>query len=311
MKAIIFDTRDYDRVALERANEAFGHELTFLEPRLDEKTAPLAQGNDAIVAFVNDKLDARTLRALAKVGVRLVALRCAGYNNLDLKAANELALRAVHVPSYTPHAVAEHVFALLLSLVRHTIRAHDRVRDGNFSVEGLVGFNLHGKNFGIVGLGQIGRAVAAIAHGMGCRLLAYDPIATSSDLPITFMPLDEVLAQSHVVSLHAPLTPETHHMIDTRRLRLMPRDAVLINTSRGGLINTRALITHLKKGNLAGVGLDVYEEEEFGLLSRPLERNPERRQAGPAADLPKRRHHLAYGISHARSIAGYRRHDAR
>ncbi|HVJ55925.1 MAG TPA: 2-hydroxyacid dehydrogenase [Aliidongia sp.] len=262
MKAIIFDTRDYDRVALEQANEAFGHELTFLEPRLDEKTAPLAQGNDAVVAFVNDKLDARTLRALAKAGVRLVALRCAGYNNLDLKAASELALRAVHVPSYTPHAVAEHVFALLLSLVRHTIRAYDRVRDGNFSVEGLVGFNLHGKNFGIVGLGQIGRAVAAIAHGMGCRLLAYDPVATSSDLPITFMPLDEVLAQSRVVSLHAPLTPETHHMIDTRRLRLMPRDAVLINTSRGGLINTRALITHLKKGNLAGVGLDVYEEED-------------------------------------------------
>ncbi len=187
-----------------------------------------------VVAFVNDHLDGATLRVLAEGGVRLVALRCAGYNNLDVTAARRFGLRVVNVPSYTPHAVAEHVFALILSIVRHIPRAYERVRDGNFSVDGLVGFNLHGKNFGIIGLGQIGRTVAGIAHGMGCRLVAYDPAAQSSDLPVEFLELDQVLAASDIVSLHAPLTPKTHHMIDARRLALMRPGAVLINTSRGG-----------------------------------------------------------------------------
>jgi D-lactate dehydrogenase len=262
MKAIVFDTHDFDRAALHRANEAQGHELSFVESRLDETTAKLAQDHDAVIAFVNDRLDGTTLPILAAGGVGLIALRCAGRNNLDLGGAHLLGMRAVHVPSYAPNPVAEHVFALLLSLVRHIPRAHDRVRDGNFSVEGLVGFNLHGKNFGVVGLGQIGRAVAAIAHGMGCRVLAYDPVTRHSDLPITFMALDEVLAASHIVSLHAPLTPATHHMIDARRLALFQPGAVLINTSRGGLIDTAALVAALKEGRLGSVGLDVYEEEE-------------------------------------------------
>lgn len=261
MKAAVFDTHDYDRLALQQANATLRHTLTFLTARLDERTAKLAEGHEAVLAFVNDQLDAETLRILAESGVRLIALRCAGHNNLDLAAARRLGLRAVSVPSYAPYAVAEHVFALLLSIVRHTPRAYERVRDGNFSIEGLVGFNLHGKTFGIIGLGQIGHAVAAIAHGMGCLLLAYDPARQPSPLPITFAELEQVLTASHIVSLHAPLTPQTHHMIDTRRLGLMRPGAVLINTSRGGLVDTAALIARLKDGHLGGVGLDVYEEE--------------------------------------------------
>ncbi len=261
MKAAVFDTHDYDRAALEQANAGAGHALTFFAPNLDARTAALAQGHEAVIPFVNDRLDAETLGILAAQGVRLVALRCAGYNNLDRDAAARLGLRVVNVPSYAPHAVAEHVFALLLSIVRHTPRAYDRVRDGNFSIEGLVGFNLHGKTFGIVGLGQIGRAVAAIAHGMGCRLLAADPAPPATTLPITVVPLEELLAASHVVSLHAPLMPATHHMINASRLALMQPGAVLINTSRGGLVDTAALIDALKARHLGGVGLDVYEEE--------------------------------------------------
>jgi len=262
MKAVVFDTHNYDRAVLHAANEGLGHTLTFLEPRLDRVTAKLAEGHEAVIVFVNDHLDAGALAVLAGVGVRLIALRCAGHNNLDLAAAHRLGLRAVNVPSYTPHAVAEHVFALLLSIVRHIPRAHERVRDGNFSVEGLVGFNLHGKSFGIVGLGQIGRAVAAIAHRFGCRLLAYEPAPQPTDLPIRFMDLESLLAASDIVSLHAPLTVETHHLIDGPRLSLLQPGAVLINTSRGGLIDTAALVAALKAGRLGGVGLDVYEEEE-------------------------------------------------
>ncbi len=262
MKAIVFDSHDYDRAALGEANHAHGHVLSFVEPRLDETTAKLAQGKEAVIAFVNDHLDAKTLPILAEGGVRLIALRCAGYNNLDRAEAKRLGLHVVHVPAYSPNGVAEHVFALLLSIVRHIPRAYYRVRDGNFSVQGLVGINLHGKNFGMVGFGQIGRAVAAIAHGMGCKLFAYDPAPQPFDLPVTFMPLDELLAVSHIVSLHAPLIPETYHMIDERRLALMQEGTVLINSSRGGLIDTAALVTALKEGRLGGVGLDVYEEEE-------------------------------------------------
>lgn len=269
MKAAVFDTHDYDRAALMQANVAAGHALTFLTPQLDARTAALAKGQEAVIAFVNDQLDAETLSLLAAQGVQLIALRCAGHNNVDVATARQLGLKVVNVPSYAPQSVAEHVFALLLSVVRHIPRAYNRVRDGNFSIEGLVGFNLHGKTFGILGLGQIGRAVAAIAHGMGCRLLAADPAPPPTTLPIEIRPLDEVLAASHVISLHTPLTAETHHMIDARRLALMQPGTVLINTSRGGLIDTTALIAALKSGHLGGVGLDVYEEEA-GVFYRDL-----------------------------------------
>lgn len=261
MRAIIFDSHDYDEAALVGANVAFGHELSFLRSGLDETTAPLARGFEAVIPFVNDRLDAPVLTRLADGGVRLIALRCAGYNNLDREAARRLGVKCAHVPSYAPYGVAEHVFALLLSLVRNVPRARERVRDGNFSIEGLVGFNLHGKTFGLIGLGQIGHAVAAIAHGMGCRLIAFDPARPKIDLPVAFLELDELLAASDVVSLHAPLTPKTHHMIDAARLARLRPGAVLINTSRGGLVETAALIDALKERRLGGVGLDVYEEE--------------------------------------------------
>jgi D-lactate dehydrogenase len=261
MKAIVFDTRRYDRETLDRANAPYAHKLSYAQVRLDERSAPMANGQSAVIVFVNDQLDAATLRVLWNAGVRLVALRCAGHDGLDLAAARALGLRAVNVPSYTPHAVAEYVFGMLLSLVRQIPRARSRVENDNFDPDGLVGTTLYGKTFGIVGLGQIGRAVAAIAHGMGCRLLGYDPTAPSLDLPISFLSLDELVAASHVISLHVPLTPTTRHMIDRARLELLQPGAFLVNTSRGALIDTSALIDCLKKGRLGGVALDVYEDE--------------------------------------------------
>ena len=210
--------------------------------------------------FVNDGLDAAVLRIMAGLGVRLVALRCAGHNNLDLATAATLGIQAVSVPSYTPNAVAEHVFALLLSMVRHIPRANARVRDGNFSIEGLVGFSLHGRTFGVVGLGQIGRAVAAIARGFGCQVLAFDP-APESFAGVELVPLDTLLAESDIISLHAPLTRQTRHMIDAASLARLQPGAILVNTSRGALIDTPALIDRLRTGGLGGVCLDVYEEE--------------------------------------------------
>lgn len=262
MKVIVFDTHGYDRAALEQANATHGHELRFLNMRLDPTTVHRAEGHHAVIGFVNDQFDNEMLTKLAAGGVGLIALRCAGHNNVDMEAARRLGLSVVNVPSYAPHPVAEYVFALVLSLVRRLPQAHGRVRDGNFSIEGLVGFNLYGKTFGIVGLGQIGLAVAAIAQGMGCHVLASDPAPPPTDLPITFVALEELLAASHVVSLHAPLTPKTHHMLDRRRFGLMQPGAVLINTSRGGLIDTDALIDAVKEGRFCGVGLDVYEREE-------------------------------------------------
>ncbi|MDR3517454.1 MAG: 2-hydroxyacid dehydrogenase [Azospirillaceae bacterium] len=264
MKAIVFDSRDYDRIALERANAAFGHPLTFLDSRLDPTTAALAQGFPAVIPFVNDQLDVVTLTSLAAGGTRLIAMRCTGVNNLDLAAAHRLGLRVVHVPTYSPHSVADYVFALLLSLVRRIPQAYNRVRDSNFSVEGLIGFDLYGKTFGLIGAGRIGREVARIAHGFGCRIIAYDPfpppVAPDSP-PIAFLPLDTVIAQSDILSLHAPLTPENIHLINAARLAAMKPGVILINTSRGGLIDTHALIAALKDRQIGGVGLDVYERE--------------------------------------------------
>ena len=260
MKVLVTDTHEYDRVALSAANADGRHALSFIAPRLDATTAVLAAGHAAVVPFVNDCLDSAVLRVLANGGVRLVALRCAGHNNLDLVAAAALGIQAVSVPSYTPNAVAEHVFALLLSMIRHIPRANARVRDGNFSVEGLVGFALHGRIFGVIGLGQIGRAVAAIARGFGCRVLACDP-APEPLAGVEIVPLDTVLTASDIVSLHAPLTPQTRHMIDAASLARLRPGAILVNTSRGALIDTAALIDRLRTGQLGGVYLDVYEEE--------------------------------------------------
>ncbi len=227
---------------------------------MDHSTAKLAAGSEAVCVFVNDVLDRATLTTLAGEGVRLILLRCAGFNNVDLVAAKELGLTVTRVPAYSPYAVAEHAVALLLALNRHLHRAHNRVRESNFSLEGLVGFDLHGKTVGIVGTGKIGAVFASIMAGFGCRLLAYDPFPRT-DLPLTYVSPDQLLAESDIISLHVPLLPETFHFIRAETIAKMKRGATILNTSRGALIEAHALLDALKSGHIGGAALDVYEEE--------------------------------------------------
>ena len=263
MKTAVFSTRPYDRDFLSAANDRFGHELVFFEPRLVAETAGLARGFPAVCAFVNDELDARALRALAGGGTRLLALRSAGLNNIDLTAAAEAGLRVAHVPSYSPYSVAEHTLALILALDRKIHRAYVRVRDGNFSLDGLLGFDLHGRTVGIVGTGVIGATTAGILTGFGCRLLASDPYPSDRvrALGATYVELPRLLSESDVVTLHCPLLPETRHLIDRRAVKTMKPGSMLVNTSRGALVDARALIEGLKSGRIGALGLDVYEEE--------------------------------------------------
>lgn len=265
MKIAMFDTHKYDRESFERANAGFGHQITFLEARLSSETAALARSHDVVCAFVNDRLDEAVLTTLREGGARLIALRSAGYNHVDLSAAERLGLPVVRVPEYSPYAVAEHAVALVLALNRKIHRASARVREWNFSLEGLVGFDLHGKTVGIVGTGRIGRAAARIFHGFGCRLLAFDAqpdAALSSELGLRYVELPELYREADIISLHVPLTPATHHMIDAAALSAMKPGVMLVNTGRGALIDSKALIGALKKGALGAAGLDVYEEEE-------------------------------------------------
>ncbi len=244
----VFDTKPYDREYLEPAAAARGLTLRFHEFRLSSETAPTVAGARAVCVFVNDRVDAACLRALADAGVRLVALRCAGFNNVDLKAARELGLTVTRVPAYSPHAVAEHTLALLLTLNRKIHRAYNRVREHNFALGGLVGFDIHGKTVGLVGTGKIGRLTARIFQGFGARVLASDPFpdaAWAAAEGVTYVPLPELLAASDIVSLHTPLTPETHHLINDRTLAAMKPGAYLVNTSRGKLIDTTALLAAL------------------------------------------------------------------
>ncbi|HSK01843.1 MAG TPA: 2-hydroxyacid dehydrogenase [Kofleriaceae bacterium] len=264
MRIAVFDTHRHDRASLEGANAAFGHELVFLEPRLDARTAALAEGFPAVCSFVNDRVDRAALERLRAGGVRLVALRSAGFNHVDLEAAAALGIAVVRVPEYSPYAVAEHAVALVLALNRKIHRAYARVREGNFALDGLLGFDLHGKTAGIVGTGRIGRAAARIFHGFGCRVVAYDrePSQELQALGVEYAALDELYVRADVISLHVPLTPQTHHMIHAAALARMKRGVVLINTGRGALIDSRALIGALKTGHVGAAGLDVYEEEE-------------------------------------------------
>ncbi len=261
----VYDTKPYDEEFLARGAAALGIEARFHECRLDATTAATASGCRAVCVFVNDRLDRPCLEALRDAGVGLVALRCAGFNNVDTEVARELGIRVTRVPAYSPHAVAEHTVALLLSLNRRIHRAHQRVRELNFSLNGLVGTELHGKTVGIVGTGKIGRVAAQIFRGFDCRVLAHDP----HQMPewagvhnISYTPLDELLALSDIVSLHLPLTPGTQHLINRAAIARMKPGAVLVNTSRGKLVDTAAVIEALKSGQLGGVALDVYEEEE-------------------------------------------------
>jgi D-lactate dehydrogenase len=262
-RVAFFDTKAYDRTSFEPLLEPDLY-CTWLTPRLDPRTAELAGGHQAVCAFVNDDLSAETLRRLSQVGVGLIALRCAGFNNVDLKTAVELGLPVLRVPAYSPHAVAEHAIALLLTLNRKTHRAYNRVREGNFSLVGLVGSDLYGQTAGVIGLGKIGQCCAKILHGFGMRVLAYDLApdpAFAAREGIELCALDKLLAESDVISLHAPLSPATHHLINAQALARMKPGVMLINTSRGGLIDAQALIDALKSGHVGAAGLDVYEEE--------------------------------------------------
>lgn len=272
VKVLLFDSHHYEREPFTSANVRFGHQLTFLEPRLDGQTALLAEGHEAVCPFVNDCVDAAALRVLASVGVRLVALRSAGYNHVDLAAAARFGLPIVRVPEYSPYAVAEHAVGLVLALNRKIHRASARVREWNFSLEGLVGFDLHGKTVGLVGTGKIGRAAARIFHGFGCHVMAYDlrPDAELvGSLGVEYVELETLYRQADVISLHVPLTPATRHMLDERSLGQLKHGAIIINTGRGALIDSRALLSALKSGKIGAAGLDVYEEEE-GVFFRDL-----------------------------------------
>ncbi len=265
MNVAMFSAKPYDVRFFEQVNEQQGapHAFTFFEPHLTAKTAILAKDSPAVCVFVNDRLDAETLQLLADGGTRLIALRCAGFNNVDLPASAALGLYVVRVPAYSPHAIAEHTAALILSLNRKISRAHDRVREGNFALDGLLGFDLNGRTVGVIGTGKIGRVLAKIMVGFGCEVLACDPYPHPEleEAGGRYVALAELLAQSDIVSLHCPLTPETYHLIDDQTLPQMKRGVMIINTSRGAVIDTPAVIEALKSGQVGYLGLDVYEEE--------------------------------------------------
>jgi D-lactate dehydrogenase len=259
----VFDAKPYDRRFLDAAAGS-DVRLHYFENRLSSETASLARGFPAVCAFVNDELDGACIDQLAAGGVRLIALRCAGFNNVDLAAAQRRGISVVRVPGYSPHAVAEHTVALILTLNRKTHRAYQRVREGNFSLSGLVGFDLYGRTAGVVGTGKIGRCLAEVLRGLGMELLAFDPYPDeefAARVGARYVELNELLSQSDVITLNAPLTEETHHMIDADAIDLMRRGVMLINTGRGALIHTTALIEGLKSGKIGAAGLDVYEEE--------------------------------------------------
>jgi len=266
MKVAVFSTKPYDRQFLNAANSLLEtpHELTFFEPRLTIETAPLAAHHDAVCCFVHDVLDRDVLGVLRDSNCKFAALRCAGFNKVDLKAAEEMGIGIARVPAYSPYAVAEHAVGLILALNRKLHRAYNRVREGNFALEGLLGFDLHGKTVGVVGLGRIGINFARIMKGFGCRVLAHDVLTPSDVFADQFesVSLEDLLAQSDVVSLHCPLTDDTFHLINAQTLALMKPGAMLINTSRGALLDAKAVIAPLRSGHLSALGLDVYEEEE-------------------------------------------------
>ena len=265
MKVAMFDTHRYDRESFEQANVPFGHAITFLEPRLTRETAALAAGHPAICSFVNDRVDEPALQVLRAGGAQLLALRSAGYNHVDLVAAERLGLPVVRAPEYSPYAVAEHAVGLVLALNRKIHRAYARVREWNFSLEGLVGFDLHGKTVGIVGTGRIGHVAATIFRGFGCRVLMFDvqpKLELALGIGAQYVDLPTLYRESDIISLHVPLTPATRHLIDAAALAAMKRGVLLVNTGRGALIDSKALIKALKVGHVGAAGLDVYEEEE-------------------------------------------------
>lgn len=263
MKIAFYDTKPYDEKSFEGKNSDYGWDFTFLKTRLNRRTAALGAGHEVVCAFVNDEISEEVADILYEGGVRLIALRSAGYNNVDLRAVYGR-IHVVRVPAYSPFAVAEHAAALILALNRKTHRAYYRTRDNNFNIDGLMGFDLNGRTAGVIGTGKIGRILIKILSGFGMRILAYDGYPDSAfaeKYDVTYTGLDELYAESDVISLHCPLTPETNHMINTGSISRMKDDVMIINTGRGQLIDTAALIEALKTGRVGSAGLDVYEEE--------------------------------------------------
>lgn len=264
MKVLIYSSHEFEKEPFRLANRN-DFDLHFLEAGLSAQTAPLAKGFPVVCLFANDRADAAAIQGLADAGVKLLALRSAGFNHVDLAAAAKNGIRVVRVPAYSPFSVAEHAVAMLLSLNRKIHRAFNRVREGNFSLDGLVGFDLHGKTVGIVGAGKIGRAFARIMRGFGCRLLIYDvkkDTEFANEVGAQFVSLGKLCSESDVISLHIPLTKETRHLLGNKEFSLFKSNAILINTGRGALIDTQSLVEKLKSGAIGGACLDVYEEEE-------------------------------------------------
>ena len=259
MKIAFFDTKPYDLTYFEPMGKAAGIDFLFYETKLNERTVSLARGCDGVCAFVNDTVSATVIDALSAMGIRILALRCAGFNNVDMRHAKDK-LTVVRVPAYSPYAVAEHAMALLLTSIRRIHKAYIRTRDYNFSLNNMVGFDLHGKTVGVVGTGKIGRVFADICRGFGMKILAYDKYPDST-LDVTYVSLEQLLRESDIISLHCPLTEESHYLIGFDTLPLLKKGVVIINTSRGGLINAEALLEGIKSRQIGAACLDVYEEE--------------------------------------------------
>ena len=259
MKVAFYDTKPYDRASFAPLGEANNIRFKFFEDKLTVDTAPLAHGCDAVCVFVNDNVNAAVIDLLCDMGIRVLLLRCAGFNNVDLRHASGK-LTVLRVPAYSPHAVAEHAMALLLTSIRRIHKAYIRTRDFNFSLNNMVGFDLYGKTVGVVGTGKIGRCFINICHGFGMKVLCYDPFP-ADDPSLSYVPLDELFRESDIISFHCPLTPETHHMVNTESLGTMKKGVVLVNTSRGALIDSEALLAGIKSRKVGAACLDVYEEE--------------------------------------------------
>lgn len=263
MKITFFSTQPYDRESFLKHQTDSCFELVFLEAKLTEHTVSLAQGSKVVCVFVNDMLDAGVIHQLSRLGVQLIALRCAGFNNVDLAAARACNIQVVRVPAYSPHAVAEHALAMIMTLNRKTHKAYNRIREQNFSLNGLLGFDLYQKTVGVIGTGHIGEVFCRILHGLGCNILACDPVkkpaVEAMGAPYTSM--DELFARCDILSLHCPLNETTHYLINSTTIAQMKTGVMLINTSRGGLIDSKAIITGLKSGKIGYLGIDVYEQE--------------------------------------------------
>ncbi len=264
MKVAVFSAKSYDQTAFETWNAQFGHTLQFYPFRLSADTAKLLHGFDAICAFVNDDLSAPILEELVKHGVKVIAMRCAGYDKVDVDAAKKLGLQIVRVPAYSPESIAEHTVGLMLCLNRHIHRAYQRTRDANFNLEGLKGYNFHGRTVGVVGTGRIGIATLRILKGLGMNLLVHDPYENPEAIALgaKYVSLDELYAKSHVITLHCPLMPENHHMLNRSAFDKMQDGVMIINTSRGGLLDSKDAIEALKQRRIGALGVDVYEHEQ-------------------------------------------------